>query len=572
LSRSRWLSPLHGFFLAAAILVGVGVFAALSAVHYTRDGRWVTHTYQVLTRLESVSALESRAVSEQRGYLLTHAPEAQESFFESGVQARVEADQLIALVADNPAQVARAEALRTALAQRLEIAHAVALSFDREGLSTALARMQAAGSARAQDEFDRKVHEIHAEEQTLLVERTRTMERLSLWVFTGVSLGIVTSFLILASIYSLLSRENRERLAAEERLSGTNAQLNGSVARLERLSADLSALGRYAGMLQSATEVHEAIEITRQSMRSLAPELAGTVYLTRSSRDHAEAVASWGEPIARSDPTPSPEHCWALRRNQVYVIEDLRSGVRCAHVELPAGDGAGASACIPLAAQGEHLGWMHLTGPSPLPALELAINVCEQLSLGLASLRLKETLRHQAIRDPLTGLFNRRYMEESLTRELARCKRKGGPLAVMMFDVDQFKRFNDTNGHTGGDALLSAFGQLLRASCRAEDIPCRYGGEEFTVILPDAPIAVALERAEAIRRSAAELDVQHQGRGLPRVTVSIGVATTPEHGETGLELLEAADKALYAAKSGGRNRVIAATRGSGESEPKDLTS
>jgi diguanylate cyclase (GGDEF)-like protein len=184
--------------------------------------------------------------------------------------------------------------------------------------------------------------------------------------------------------------------------------------------------------------------------------------------------------------------------------------------------------------------------------------VPEQLGLALANLRLREKLRSESIRDALTGLFNRRYMEESLDLELARAQRALEPVGVLLVDVDHFKRFNDTFGHGGGDAILSALGGLLRGSVRGGDVACRLGGEEFLLILPGAPLAELPARADALRESVRALRIFHRGRPLDPVTVSIGVAAAPDHGGTRDALLRAADGALYRAKRAGRDQVAVA--------------
>ena len=168
----------------------------------------------------------------------------------------------------------------------------------------------------------------------------------------------------------------------------------------------------------------------------------------------------------------------------------------------------------------------------------------------------KEALRLQAIRDPLTGLYNRRYMEEALARELRRAQHGQHPLSVMMFDLDHFKIFNDTAGHQAGDHVLKYVSELLEGRTRREDIPCRYGGEEFVLILPGAPIHVAARRALEFRETIRESTIAYEGKALGRITVSIGVACFPQHGATGAELVGAADSALYRAKQEGRDRVI----------------
>jgi diguanylate cyclase (GGDEF)-like protein len=172
----------------------------------------------------------------------------------------------------------------------------------------------------------------------------------------------------------------------------------------------------------------------------------------------------------------------------------------------------------------------------------------------------REELRLQAIRDPLTGLFNRRYMEESLERELHRAARNGLPLGAIMIDLDHFKRFNDTWGHEAGDAVLREVGRVLKDCARGEDIPCRYGGEELTLILTCATLEVAWVRAQQFRQATNCLEVWHDGRPLGGVTVSAGVAAFPENGLTAAEILRAADEALYQAKARGRDHVVVSQR------------
>ena len=170
--------------------------------------------------------------------------------------------------------------------------------------------------------------------------------------------------------------------------------------------------------------------------------------------------------------------------------------------------------------------------------------------------RLQAALREQAVRDSLTGLYNRRYLDETLEREVARARREGNPLSLVMMDIDHFKNVNDTYGHQVGDEVLRLLSATLLADIRTEDVACRYGGEEFLILLPSMPLAAALERAETWCAEVAALEVRHGGFQL-QFTVSLGVASYPEHGKTPDDLTRCADQALYRAKAEGRNRVVA---------------
>jgi diguanylate cyclase (GGDEF)-like protein len=188
---------------------------------------------------------------------------------------------------------------------------------------------------------------------------------------------------------------------------------------------------------------------------------------------------------------------------------------------------------------------------------QLGLMVGEAIKLSLSNLKLREKLREQATRDPLTGLFNRRHLEDSLSRELHRARRGKSPLCIAMLDLDHFKNFNDTFGHQAGDLLLRELGQVLREKLRKSDIACRYGGEEFVIVMPDSSLADTCQRVEEIRTLVKKLEIRYGEQLLGTITISAGIAGTREHGGiTMREFLNAADTALYAAKQAGRDRVV----------------
>ncbi|HEY8514428.1 MAG TPA: diguanylate cyclase [Candidatus Binatia bacterium] len=347
---------------------------------------------------------------------------------------------------------------------------------------------------------------------------------------------------------------------AELELRETNESLRASVEELARRNDEISLLGELSGLLQACADESEAGSIIAQSFERLLPGSSGVLYLLNSSRNLAFAATRWGDPPPPEE-SFTPETCWALRRGQSHVLESHRLGLRCAHVD----PSVGSYVCLPLVAQGEALGVLHVR--LDLPSIKergaavqrLLRTLADEVGLALANLRLRETLRSQSIRDPLTNLFNRRYMEESLDRELQRATRRKAPLALLMLDIDHFKEFNDAFGHDAGDALLCELGARLQNSIRGEDLACRYGGEEFVIILPEASLADAQQRAESLREAAKRIVVRHQERTLTPVTLSLGVAVFPQHADSGKALLLAADRALYRAKTAGRDRIAIAS-------------
>jgi diguanylate cyclase (GGDEF)-like protein len=245
----------------------------------------------------------------------------------------------------------------------------------------------------------------------------------------------------------------------------------------------------------------------------------------------------------------------------MYAIGSDRPGRPCRHVQPARGL---SYICMPLLAMNEVMGVLHLCAAGPEPAepldeatLELARAAADSLALALGYVGARQALREQSIRDPLTGLFNRRYMEETLERELRRGGRGGYPLGLIMLDVDGFKGFNDAFGHAAGDAALRELGSYLRMQVRGEDVACRYGGEEFMLILPEASFEVTRERAEQVREGVKQLRLRHGGQALSPLTLSLGIAAFPADGATPADLLSAADAALYQAKRLGRDRVAA---------------
>lgn len=554
----RHLSPLRGFLAATVILVALGLYVVANAIQFASDYRWVTHTYTVIGHLERIESLKHRAVAESRGYLLAGRRASRDAFWHTSGELQREAMLLVEEVGDNVGQRRRAQGLRDALERRMKLS-ADAIEAWRPGPSS----MDDATAARirASDaDLARRLEALHRAERALLDIRSRRAERSAWFVLLAAGIGIPVSLLLIGHAQRLLARENRTRKRAEAAASRSNAELHATVSQLAELSDSMAALSHYSSMLQGASDAQELYEITGSTFRGLLPGLAGFLYVIRASRDHAELVAHWGSPVASNDPTPALQSCWAVRRHAPFAMDDLRHGMRCPHIGRPAGAESVCGLCIPLSAHGEVVGWLSLQGEGqgPVPGASLAVRLCEQLSLALANVRLRESLRHQAVRDGLTGLFNRRYLEESLAREIARCRRRQQPLAVLMIDIDHFKAFNDRHGHAMGDAALTAFARLLRDSCRAEDIACRYGGEEFTLILPESDADQALARAEEIRAGAALLRIGEPGAALLRITTSIGVAIMPDHGDVGLELMRAGDRALYRAKHAGRDRVMLA--------------
>ncbi len=365
-----------------------------------------------------------------------------------------------------------------------------------------------------------------------------------------------------------ISRDTTGTKYSEQALENANAQLTGWVTELENRSRETALLSEMGELLQTCLNEEEAQAAINQYAHQLFSSGSGMLAVMKSSRNFVDAVASWGEAPSSEQIFP-PDQCWALRRGRIQHGSSRNRQIRCAHLHP---DFDGSYLCVPMMAQGEALGVLHLSVENSdcdfsEDQQRLASTFAERVGLALANLKLREALRSQSIRDPLTGLYNRRYMEESLEREIRRAARNSKPVGAIMIDLDHFKRFNDTFGHEAGDMLLREFGNLARFRTRKEDIACRYGGEEFIIILPEASLENTLRRAEEIREAVSHLDLKSAGRPIGAVTASLGVAVFPNHADSVEALVRGADAALYEAKHRGRNRVVLASMGAAGSAP-----
>ena len=353
-------------------------------------------------------------------------------------------------------------------------------------------------------------------------------------------------------------RDITARKRAEEGIRTTNAELRASVAELQRRDEEMKSLIRLNELLQSCRTQAEAYQVVAHVAVDLFAGTNGCLAILDLPGGHLETVERWGDETALV-PIFALEDCWALRRGKLHEVIDPRVDLLCRHfVKEP----QAGYLCVPLTVQSGTTGLLCLTGAAgkvtgSLTRQQLAVAVGETIKLSLANLKLREKLREEAIHDPLTGLFNRRYLEETLARELHRARRGNSPLCVAMLDLDNFKPFNDTFGHDAGDTLLRQLGPMLRQILRKSDIACRYGGDEFVLVLPDSSLADTHQRVEQICVLVKEMQIHHGRQLLYPITVSAGVARAPEHNSTAPELIHAADEAMYAAKLAGGNRVIA---------------
>ncbi|MBU0482383.1 MAG: diguanylate cyclase [Proteobacteria bacterium] len=359
--------------------------------------------------------------------------------------------------------------------------------------------------------------------------------------------------------------EIAERKKMQEEVTTTNLKLQDWIERLEQRNREISILNKMGESLQACQTQEEAFAVISETMRSLFPQAAGALCTCKDGQEVGR-VDSWNNYPAEEPATFQHGECQALRKGRRTVcMPEMRDGQPCSHLKKR---DLALSMCLPLQGRQGSLGLIHLAwkflavydGEDRKRSLDnikrLATAATDHITLAIDNLRLREKLHRQSVRDGLTNLFNRRYMEESLGREFLKSERNQTPTGVIMLDVDFFKKFNDTYGHEAGDMVLIGLARLLTDSVRGEDIVCRYGGEEFIIVMPDSPLENIAARAEMIRtRVEKELHVDFHGKAL-HVTISLGVAAFPDHGRSQEAVLKAADMALYRAKESGRNRSV----------------
>jgi diguanylate cyclase (GGDEF)-like protein len=396
---------------------------------------------------------------------------------------------------------------------------------------------------------DRLAHaSLSLERGHLLLSGLDTLTSVLWALIAGVVLLMVIAFVHYRShVSERTAADKRPRAMAPGGASGGNAALPGDVSKL----------------LQSSIDYEDASRVVQRCAAALFADCGGALYLVQESGKQLEIKTSWGKE-AGSRASFEIGDCWALRRGEAYLAAGA-ADIPCAHVHQPP---RSASLCVPVMAQGSVLGMLLLEEDAKAGILDslraLAENFSNQIGLALANMKLQDTLRNLSVHDALTGLFSRRYMEESLNRELASALRKNRPLGVAICNLDGFSRCNGAFGRGAGDYALREIAQLIHKHIRASDIACRYGGDEIALVFPEAPLEGVVMRANQLREAVFALNLEHFGRPLGKISASFGVSLLPQHGRSSIQLLQAAERAVKSAKASGGNRVeVALARAEG---------
>ncbi|WP_299848369.1 diguanylate cyclase [uncultured Roseovarius sp.] len=378
------------------------------------------------------------------------------------------------------------------------------------------------------------------------------LQSISDWLFIA---ACVVLFLMTLAIGLIVYTSRKQLKNLQERAREEREMMQRQI----RLAREVKLLGELNEWLQSSRSLTELFDMVARFMKHILPESEGSLYVYSNSRDVLDGSASWNGGSHHEH--IHPEACWGLRRGRSYQFGQSEVDFACEHTEP--NDGR-PYFCFPILALGETVGLMHLkkhkdaTSDAFDESRRLAQMCAEQISMAIANVRMRDQLEDRSIRDPLTGLFNRRHMLDSMRKLIARADANASHLHLVYIDVDHFKKFNDNHGHDAGDMVLRAVGDLLIKNCDGDEVPCRMGGEEFMLLLPDLPQPELKDRIESLRRDVAAISVRYGEKALPKITISSGIASYPDHGRMPQDLLRVADEALYKAKDNGRNQVVVA--------------
>jgi diguanylate cyclase (GGDEF)-like protein/PAS domain S-box-containing protein len=359
--------------------------------------------------------------------------------------------------------------------------------------------------------------------------------------------------------------ENKGVKAAGGGADEINRQAAQGLAILEQSRSEIALTGKMGIFLQSCINMAEANRVITQFLPLLFPSVDGALYLLNINTDMYELASGWGKPV-ESDETFAPDACLAVRHRKAHQFNCAENEEPCSHCAKAMKRGY---IDVPMISQGKILGVFHLEhkdeaeldpGGNMLTELgaNLAAIVAGQLAFALSSIRLQEAVREQATRDSLTGLFNRRYMEQALDKEIRQAARHNLTVGVITLDLDSFGKFNDRHGYKSGDLVMRSLADFLKGNSHPGDIICRGNGDEFAIICPLISPGMLKERAESIREGLANFNKRHQDLYREPLTLSLGIAIFPENGNTSEQIIKLADMALNQAEQQGGNRIVAA--------------
>ncbi|MEH1921565.1 diguanylate cyclase [Nostoc sp.] len=349
-----------------------------------------------------------------------------------------------------------------------------------------------------------------------------------------------------------ISIDITETIEAQRSLTDLNRQLAEKTLELEAKKREIISLSDMADMLYSCESENEVYKVVALTCSKLFPNISGSIYIISNSKNYVQMNSFWGGERSSKE-IFSLSDCWALRRGKLNLLSPRNSGLMCSHLIQPV---SGTHLCVPLFAQGEVVGILHIDAleeisPEDQQIIEI---IARTLGIALNNLSIKQRLTHDNLRDGMTQLFNQSYMQSITEQRLAEAERSGQPLSIIFLDIDNFKSYNSRYGHLTANIVLQGLAKLLLKSIRSFDIACRWGGEEFVVVMPNITLETLRKRVEQLRLDVEQMQLKDSDQILEGITASFGIAVS-EPGITVNDFLNRANQAMLEAKRTGKNRV-----------------
>ncbi len=545
--KHRSLAIVVPFFVGIVLLAAMAGSALVLGIDVGRKSEEVGALETEAAQTEAALLALTDAETGFRGYALTADAVYLEPYYQGLERLRAIEASSPALFEGNVETGGSSVRFADLVAQRLALFEQSIADIKQNGPLTGSRLDFVSQGKQVMDAISRLVGEVRAQRRAEIAALSGDLDFRNMLAFGLVTAaGIIAIALSIAQFFAF-NRQIRRRETSEAALQLRSREIE--------LAADMT------NALQAVPTREESLLVIAEYASQIVADMTGALYTYNNPRDQLVLSASWGNPTLKAELVESfgPDQCWALRRGATYMAHSARHGLNCQHVH-----GTPHSyMCVPIAAQGAVYGVLHLASPAATPEIafsgiqDTARGLANRLSLALANMDLREKLRSLAIRDPLTGLFNRRVLDEILARELARADRARSRLGVAMIDIDHFKKFNDQFGHKAGDIVLRSVCDQIANMLRRSDLACRYGGEEIVVLLPDIDVENGMRVCEKLREGVASIELGELVPGASHVTVSIGFSLYPDRCSDHGDLLPSADRAMYDAKRAGRNRVAA---------------
>ncbi|WP_442941801.1 diguanylate cyclase domain-containing protein [Nostoc sp.] len=350
-----------------------------------------------------------------------------------------------------------------------------------------------------------------------------------------------------------ISIDITESIETQRSLTDLNQQLKEKTLKLEVKKGELIYISDMADMLYSCESEDEVYQVVALTCSKLFPNMSGCINIIADSKNYVQTNSTWGPKISSKE-VFSLSECWALRRGKLNLSSSCNAGLICSHLIPPV---SGVHLCVPLFGKSEVIGILHIYALEQISSedQQIAEIIARYLAFALNNLSIKQRLTYDNLRDGMTQLFNQNYMQTITEQRLAEAERSGQPLSVIFIDIDDFKSYNSHYGHVTANIVLQELAKLLSKSIRSFDIACRWGGEEFVIVMPNMTLETLRKRAEQLRVDVEQMQLKDGDQILESITASFGIAVS-EPGITVKDFLNRANQAMLEAKQTGKNRVM----------------